>query len=211
MDLQRMAKAKIDVVFVLLDVAATERYMVERVDHFVRLAAELQEDAPRVAVWIRGGKDSTPSRVRSLISMLVQSEAPTSPGWFRADRRPLLVLENCGSAGSRHPAFSFRRAGPKPSMWAAPEGPQQRAEFGEKGRQALISAGYWDDETSEWIVARNRGLTFREQLWDAVAKRPDIIVVSSWNNFHRGDFLVPNSRDGEKSYQRLIEEGQWLK
>lgn len=211
MDLRRMGKAKIDVVFVVLNAADTERFQVERVDHFVRLAAGLGQNAPRVAVWIRGEEGSAPSRVRSLISMLVQSGAPTSPGWFRPNNRPLLVLQNCGSTVSRHPAFSFRRAGSNATTWAAPEGPRRRATFGDNGRQALVSAGYWDAETREWIVKRNRGLTFREQLWEAVAKQPETIVLSSWNDFHRGDFLAPNTLDGEKPYQRLIEEGQWLK
>ncbi len=211
LDLRRLGKANIDVVFVVLDAADTERFQVERVDHFVSLAAELQEEAPRVAVWIRGEEGSATSRVRNLISMLVQSGAADNPGWFRSDQRPLLVLENCENAGSRHPAFSFRRAEPKGTAWVAPKGPQQRAEFGDNGRQALVSAGYWDAETREWIVERNGGRTFREQLWQAVTKQPDIIVLSSWNAFHRGDFLAPNTLDGEKPYQRLIEEGQWLK
>ncbi len=211
MDLRRMGKAELDVVFVVLDAAGLERFQVERVAHFVRLAAELEEDVPRVAVWIRGGDDVTPSKVRRLILMLVQSGAPNSTGWFRMDGRPLLLLEGRGSTSSRHPAFSVRQAGPSPTTWAAPDGAQRNAEFGGNGRQALVSAGYWDGETSEWIVERNGGRTFREQLWQAVMERPEIIVLSSWNAFHRGDFLAPNTLDGEKAYNHLIREGQWLK
>lgn len=211
MDLRRMGKARIDVVFVVLDAAAVAPYEVARVEDFVRLAAQLEEDVPRVAVWLRAGDASPPSGVRGLISTLVQSGAPNSPAWFRMDGRPLLVLEGGGGSMTRHPAFSFRRAGPEATTWAAPGGPQRSALFGANGRQALVSAGCWNGETREWSVERNSGLTFREQLWQAVTEQPEIIVLSSWNAFHRGDFLVPNTLDGEKPYQHLIREGQWLK
>lgn len=208
LDLRRLRRARVKVVFVVLEAGSVKLFQLERLHAFTRLAGD-NPDAPRVALWLQV-RDSASPALRHLISQVVRTGAPKSRGWYRLDNRPLLVLEDVGRAMPRHPAFTFRRAGGDAGNWAAPTGPQSAPRFGANGRQALVSGGYWDAGRDEWVVPRNHGRTLRDQLWQAALRRPDIIVVSSWDAFHRGDFLVPNTLDGENAYERLVEEGQWL-
>jgi hypothetical protein len=59
-------------------------------------------------------------------------------------------------------------------------------------------------------VPRRGGATFRRQFRQAVVRGPELVIVSSWNDFSRGDFLTPHTELGDKAFRRLRAETQWL-
>lgn len=210
LDLHRLTQGNPDVVFVVLPLAGTDRFGWERFRHFVELASAMP-DIVRVAPWVHapsGGK----AYARRMLRNLLRPDTLNAPAWFRLDGRPLLVLDGPGRRDlERHPALTFRYAGKGPNEWPPPRGALKAPKFSDDGTYDLVSGGCRDHAANTWAVERQGGIAFREQFWTAVAKRPRFVVISSWNNFVRGDFLAPNSLDGKSAFDHWVREMRWLK
>ena len=61
-------------------------------------------------------------------------------------------------------------------------------------------------EEDGWYLDRADGKTLRNRIRAAVALKPKIICVASWNDFWEGHFIEPNSLDGNKLSDVLTEE-----
>jgi hypothetical protein len=54
-----------------------------------------------------------------------------------------------------------------------------------------------------WELPRDKGGCLRQELARAYAARAGLICISSWNNYVAGDFIEPNSLDGEAPSKAL--------
>ncbi len=210
-DLRRMAGCGSDFVLAVIKLDDITEDELNRYAEFFGVAERLGGSAPRIALLITTERyDRT--KMAAILEWLVNSPLLGHSAWYRLGGKPLIVLgPGLNECRERHPALTFRRATDANSEWRWQlEGGPAALRLSKNKEQVFIRAGLVVGDTADgtytWALPRNKGNTLKYFLWQAAQVRAPIICISSWNDFASGDFIEPNSLDGNQLMNRLQEE-----
>jgi hypothetical protein len=215
-DLSRFRAAGLDGLILGLQPGVfTDALQSERVVHFLDLVARQAAPAFRVVLLL-----VPPALAPAATSI----EAEYIGKWLTSnDLLHLSCLERgagqimlvCppGTAvtGPPHPALCVVRtdAPGAPWTWGDPAVPARLQPTG-PDRQVLVYAG-WRGRNApvgrngqpRWEIERRQGRSLEAEIRSAYAVKAGLICISSWNNYVAGDFVEPNSLDGDHVLRRL--------
>lgn len=218
-DIDRLSALGIDVILLCVDVAdLTDEFRQERIQRFMVMLGGL-EGGPKLALFVRSAAYEN-SLIRDTLSdavqWLVASGVTGGPGYWKMGGRGLVVIGDGLDAGTvGHPALTLRGTAGPGAVWHWPTPSTSfRPGLSRDGSQTRVAAalapakaapdGHVSD--SVWPVSRGGGRSLLQALWGAFDEQARYVCVSSWNDFVRGDFIEPNSRDGQGLYQTLRKE-----
>lgn len=179
----------------------------ERIGRFAAMLSERNGSLRTLVLMLY----ASPGRARSVASddvgkWLITTRLHLSPAVRRLDGRVMVVLApGLTLSGPPHPAVAFVPAGTPGAAWTwgAPADARRLQPAG-ADRQVLVYAGWRGDASAVdskgrpvWELPRDRGQALERELQAAYAVQAGTICVSSWNNYVAGDFVEPNSLDGE--------------
>jgi hypothetical protein len=128
------------------------------------------------------------------------------------DGRVMLVCPpGMALSGPPHPALYTVRIGMAGAAWAwGDPGDPARSKPTGADRQVLVYAG-WRGRTApvdakgrpQWDIERQGGRALEAEVRNAFNAKAGLICISSWNNYVTGDFIEPNSLDGDAVLRRL--------
>ncbi len=215
-DWVRFRRLGIDVVLVTVDLSdVTEKFKLESYTRFFRVAESGGgRDHPKIALCLRDstGEHGGAASLRMFTNWHITNGLGRSPAHFRLNGRPLVLLgEGTGRLRGNHPALAFVRAVGAGAPWTLTGSASGGVfQLSADGHQAFVSGGCVGggavrDERA-WATPRLKGKTLRRALWAAFSAEARYIVVSSWNDFAAGDFVEPNTLDGESALDVLVKE-----
>jgi hypothetical protein len=217
-DLRRMSQIGLDGVLVAITPELFgDAFRRSRLEAFVRLAGTGGPSRlpMRVSFFLEPSPDGggTSFSRDDLGGWFVTSGLRDAPGCLKIDGRPVVVVgPGVSVTGPNHPAVSFLMTDAASSAewhWPRPGAPGRWA-LGSPGAQVLVRAGFKGNgvagDQKTWQLPRDRGKTLQYQLWKAFERHAMTICVSSWNDFTSGDFIEPNSLDGQMAYDILALE-----
>lgn len=206
-DLRRFTEAGVDVVLINVEIDRLEDWGLDAYEVFLSLAATTGRQSPKLA-FVMEARDYQEDDVLRFLNWAVNTGVVRSPVWWRAGVNPIIVLgEGLKRCYERHPAFTFRRAHSGSRQWDFTIRSYRDMRLSPDGTQATVAGGMATRTNgTRWTISRRNGRTIRYQMWAAVALRPEVIVVNSWNDFRRGSFVEPNSLDQERALSDLKRE-----
>lgn len=130
----------------------------------------------------------------------------------RREGRVMLVCPpDATLSGPPHPALYALRTGTAgaPWSWSDPAEPTRATPCG-ADRQVVVYAG-WRGRTApvdakgrpQWEMERQGGRALEAEIRRAYSAKAGLICISSWNNYVTGDFIEPNTLDGDAVLRRL--------
>jgi hypothetical protein len=213
-DLRRMQESGVNWVIPVLDLTELNEFAKQRLQRFIAIRNELGSQMPQITFCLES-EDYREQQILAFLGWLTQPDLLGEQALLHWQGKVLLILgkglENCTA---HHPALAFRRTTPyaRQWLWEAPAAPDQKLALSPNGEQVFIQAGLVDRaqspkrESIVWLKARKKGKTLRNALWQAASLRAEFICIASWNDFESGDFIEPNSLDGEHLFRTLIRE-----
>lgn len=218
-DICRMVNAGISLIVVRIDLGEfwQDKYQRERFERFVTMASSPRvSGSERVSVVFevtqRG--PGAERNLRHLLDWFVDKGIGSMQSYFQWHGRSLILL-GAGTMNTtlRHPAIGFSTSGGQGSLWnweASPLAVSRNTPLPSSARQLAVSAGKLEGTDARgrltWSVPRRKGRTLRTALRAAFAQRPTLVLVSSWNDYEHGDFVEPNSLDGDRLLNTLKRE-----
>jgi hypothetical protein len=213
-DLERMVSAGIDGIICVVDIKDIEdKEKQERWSRFVKLAC-LSSNQLKVVFMLDRSGDYAFGPASVFFRFLFDTGTADEPDYFTlpdvagSRHKPVVITGPRLQIVDRHPGVSLLRASGENPVWCLKPSvnPLDPVAVGRDGRQAIIPAAIYDAAASIWILPQDKGNTLGEGLKAALARHPDYIVISSWNNFEAGDFVEPSTQDGGKTMLRLTSE-----
>ncbi|MBN2448979.1 MAG: hypothetical protein JXR77_01235 [Lentisphaeria bacterium] len=216
-DLARLRRCGLDgVILALGSDALSDAVLRERVRRFLHLSSAA---APPLRVVLafrpehgRGAGRIESGELAAWLTDLRQTGAASL--YCRGPRVVVVALPGVEIRGSRHPSFLAIQARGEGGEWSWGP-PDNAARLRPRGaeRQVLIYAGHRGDPGAVdrrgrplWAIPREDGEALRAELRRAFAAGALTICISSWNDFAAGDFVEPNSLDGEAAMEVLARE-----
>ena len=209
-DLNRLAKTGVDVVIVSVNPEEIVRqgkgaaYL-----RFIELAGKMPR-GPKV-MFMAESHGSTKEDVKAFLDWCAEQKFEGKKGYFLFEGKPLVELYDAlGDKNARHDKLTVRHTvWCQEWYWGVAKTPET-TELSKNGEQAMVFAGFLKNRdkgpADGWYLDRADGMTLRDRIRAAVALKPKIICVASWNDFWEGHFIEPNSLDGNKLSQVLTEE-----
>jgi hypothetical protein len=213
-DLRRMQESGVNWVIPVVDLTELNEFAMQRLQRFIAIRNELGPKMPQISFCLES-EDYREQQMLAFLGWLTQPDLLGQQALLHWQGKVLLILgkglENCTS---HHPALAFRRTTPyaRQWLWQAPASPDQQLALSPNGEQIFIQAGLVDRAQSPkrgsivWLTPRKKGKTLRNALWQAASLRAPFICIASWNDFESGDFIEPNSLDGEHLFRTLTQE-----
>ncbi len=220
-DLSRMARTGIDLAVVRIDLGGflADDYRRERFERFVALAASSRfgdRPAPRILFEVVAPNTMVSRRgFGEFLDWFVAKGLRSFSSYYREDGRAVILLgPNLRAVAVRHPAVCFGAGEGRGGAWhwSTPGAANASSVSGTTGpeRRIVLSAGRLGGADRRgrpvWAVPRRAGRTLRAAFRQALAQAPAMILISSWNDFERGDFIEPNSFDGDRVLTTLRDE-----
>ena len=214
-DLEQLSSVGFDGVICVVDVKDTEnKDKQERWSRFVKLAAMRSSGHLQVVFMLDRSDRYSFGQASVFFRFLFESGIAEDANYFKlpdvagSREKPVVIIGPRLQIGERHPGISLLRAnGENPAWCLKPStNPLDLVASGRDGRQVVIPTACYDAATNAWILPQDKGNTLGEGLKAALAKHPDYIVVSGWNNFETGDFASPSTLDEGKTMLRLMHE-----
>lgn len=212
-DLEQFSSTGLDGIICVVDVKdAEDKEKQERWSRFVELAAKPYQ-LPVVFMLDRSGEYSF-GQANAFFRFLFETGTADKVNYLALPdaaggrKKPVVIIGPRLQIGERHPGITLLRANGENPIWCLKPSanPLDLAVAGRDGRQVVIPAAIYDASTNVWTLPQDKGNTLGEGLKAALAKHPDYIVISSWNNFESGDFAAPSTLDGGKTLLRLSRE-----
>ena len=131
---------------------------------------------------------------------------------YRREGRVMLVCPpEATLSGPPHPALYAVRTGAAGALWSWGD-PAEATRGTPCGadRQVVVYAG-WRGRTApvdakgrpQWEIERQGGRALEAEIRKAFSAKAGLICISSWNNYVTGDFVEPNTLDGDAVLRRL--------
>ena len=213
-DLHRISNVGIDVILVQVDVTqmVVDDMAKVQLKRFYALAG-LENKNLRIALVIRASTTLSNSKNSSYLSQFTkwyQKNIHNSyQSAYKQAGRSIIFLDGKFYSRNWHPIIKCVKlnSGEK-SQWIYRHNGNIDNLFSYNKSEAFVPAAYKGNCMSkgDWELPRKAGRTLRRQLWKCYTNKPKQIIISSWNNFSNGDFVEPNSLDGEEPYQALKKE-----
>jgi hypothetical protein len=179
----------------------------ERITRFIHLIEQEGGTLQRVVLLLLPPALPRPASSKEDVGKwLVTNQLQSATAILKQDGRVLLVLAPGALLdGPLHPAVVAVGAGTPGASWTWGEPAQAaRLQPAGSGRQVLVYAGWRGRDApldakgqALWELARGKGESLRKELAAAYAAQAGLICVSSWNDYLAGDFIEPNSLDGD--------------
>ena len=210
-DLRRMMVIGIDgILTVVTPGLLADDFRRGRLEDFIGIA---QKTNLKIGLLLEPGPAGATFRRDDLGAWVVDANLRVAPACMKRDGRPLFIIApGVKLEGPNHPAIALLHTNSLFHEWRWPRpNASGRWKLGRPGDQILVRAGFRGangvvDDQKTWILPRYRGRTLQKQLWRAFDRRALTICISSWNDFTRGDFVEPNSLDGQAVYDLLALE-----
>ena len=224
-DLERLTKIGVDVVIVSVNPEEIARqgkgaaYL-----RFIELAGKMP-GSPKV-MFMAESHGAAKSDVKAFLDWCVNQKFEGKKGYFLFEGKPLVELYDAPDDKNARPdkltlrhtvwAQKWHRKLTAPSevwrqewYWSVAKTPEATL-LSKNAEQAMVFAGFLKNgdkgPSAGWELDRADGKTLRERIRAAVALKPKIVCVVSWNDFWEGHFIEPNSFDGNKLSRVLAEE-----
>ena len=224
-DLERLEKTGVDVVIVSVNPEEIARqgkgaaYL-----RFIELAGKMP-NCPKV-MFMAESHGAVKSDVKAFLDWCVAQKFEGKKGYFLFEGKPLVELYDAPDDKTARPAeltlrhtvwaqkWHCRLTVPREVLrqewyWSVAKTPEATV-LSKNGEQAMVFAGFLKNgdkgPVAGWDVDRADGRALRDRIRAAVALKPKIICVVSWNDFWEGHFIEPNNFDGNKLSRVLAGE-----
>lgn len=214
-DVSRILGAGLDgIVLGIQPETLADTFQTERVVRFAQLVASRAPAGFGVVLMIVPSASSPVSMDAEAIGQWLSTSGIQNCRALQrqAGRVVVMLSPQVSLSGAPHPAALVVPMGSASSSWrwqepaavdrftptAAPDG-QLVVYGGWRGPAAPGGNG----GSTPWEMERRRGKALQEELSRAFAARALTICISSWNNYVTGDFVEPNTLDGDAVLKRL--------
>jgi hypothetical protein len=213
-DLERLSSAGLDGVICVVDIKDVEdKEKQERWSRFVKLALLSSSRLQVVFMLDRSGNYSV-GQASVFFRFLFETGTAEEPNYLTlpdvagSRNKPVVIVGPHLQIGERRPGISLLRTSGENPVWCLTPStnPLEPVAAGHDGRQVIIPAAIYDAAAKVWILPQDKGETLGNGLKAALAKHPEYIILSSWNNFEVGDFIEPSTLDGGRTMLRLTRE-----
>ena len=214
-DVARVLAAGLDgIVLGLLPETLADAFQTQRVTRFADLVAARAPAGFELALLLVPSSSSSAEVDRNAIGKwLVESGIDDNKLVRRQAGRVLVAVSpRMTLTGTPHPAVAVVSLVGSTAPWTWPEpgqadrlvptGPEsQVVVYG--GWRGTAAPGGSHPEHPAWELDRRRGRALEDELRQAFAARALTICISSWNDYVAGDFVEPNTMDGDAVLKRL--------
>lgn len=222
-DIRRLCETGVDLIFCTMALEsirdADDR---QRYEQFLSLMATGGVGTPRLAFWLEGSVELANLESSLFYQWLLGLPRDTQDKvLYLLDGKPLVILAPpLGDRLESHPALSIRRistrADAPPGAWkmTSPATPSA-VSVSDNGEMAFVVAGMAATRQHDppfalmpvskavWRLPRNRGASLTKGFNAALALRPQVLCIWSWNDFTDGSFVEPNTEDGTRLMEAL--------
>lgn len=214
-DLARVLTAGLDgIVLGLLPETLADAFQTQRLTRFADLVSARAPAGFELVLLLVSSSSSAAEVDRNSIGKWLVASGLDSNSLIRrqAGRVLVAVSPRLTLTGTPHPAVAVVPLVGSTSPWRWPEpgqadrlvptGPEsQVVVYG--GWRGAAAPGGSPPEHPAWELDRRRGRALEDELQQAFAVRALTICISSWNDYVAGDFVEPNTMDGDAVLKRL--------